>query len=56
PKPKNKNDALIIDDDRDENDEEVANSFDINKWLNDASQAILGFLLLLTLTVGKDAK
>ncbi|CAF2915067.1 unnamed protein product [Rotaria sp. Silwood2] len=42
PKPKNKNDALIIDDDRDENDEEVANSFDINKWLNDASQAILG--------------
>ena len=38
PEQSNKDD----DDDRDENDEEVARSFDINKWLNDASNAILG--------------
>ncbi|CAF3438336.1 unnamed protein product [Rotaria sp. Silwood1] len=42
PKPNNKNDELINDNDRDENDEEVANSFDVNKWLDDASKAILG--------------
>ncbi|CAF1104961.1 unnamed protein product [Rotaria sordida] len=42
PKPTNKNDKLTSDDDRDENDDEVANSFDVNKWLDDASKAILG--------------
>ncbi|CAF3322271.1 unnamed protein product [Rotaria socialis] len=43
PQPNNneKHEA-IIDDDTDENDQEVADSFDINKFLTDASRAILG--------------
>jgi hypothetical protein len=39
PKPNNES---VNDDDEDENDQEVAHSFDINKWLSDASKAILG--------------
>ncbi|CAF2126265.1 unnamed protein product [Rotaria magnacalcarata] len=43
PKPNsNEKHEAIINDDTDENDQEVANSFDINKFLTDASKAILG--------------
>ena len=42
PKPKKEDDQSEDNGDRDENDDEVARSFDINKWLSDASKAILG--------------